>query len=91
MKLVSTAALVALSAVLAGCEAKQEENIQAAAENQMEALADEAQEIAADAENGVSDAANTLENQAAALRDEVTTGENEAADDGAANGSANNQ
>jgi hypothetical protein len=89
MKLHTAVALAAF-VILAACQVKVEENVQAAAENQMEALQNEAAEITADAENGVSDVANTLENQAAALQDEVT-GDNEPAANAAAGNPANSQ
>ena len=91
MKLVSAAAALTAFAALAACEVKREENVQAAADNQIEALTNEAAEITADAENGVSDAANTLENQAAALRDE-SAGETQtpAVDNSAGNTAAAN-
>ncbi len=65
---------IAALAVLAGCEGRTDENIQSAAENQVQAAVNEAEEVAADAGNEFRDIGNAIENEAADARNEIDPG-----------------
>jgi hypothetical protein len=81
-----TAKLLALSAfaALAACSGSADENIAAAAENDVESLGDDIANVAEDAANTASDVGAAVENGAEAAADELT------GDNAAGNGSVGN-
>lgn len=65
---------IATMTVLAACEGRTDENVQAAAENQVEAAVNEAENVAANAGNELRDVRNVIENEAADVRNEIDPG-----------------